>query len=283
MLSGIPDEWGPKFQRDGGAVTRTHTGPSSIHFTASVHMVLLMFTAQPQRQIALNSDRRTTGIAPVGTIEIIPAQSELFARWTVEKQNLLVALDPTRLERLAGMEFERDLFELYPPKFGFVDENAHAIARWMRQELENPDLACAESLDALVTLFATHLLRNYSSLKDRSLYVFNGGLPPGSWRRVDEFIQEHLSEHLSLERLAAIVSLSPSHFARAFKQTIGQSPHQYVISARLAHARNMIVNSNAPLSQIAKSTGFSSNSHMTAMMRRAWRVTPTEYRRRQSG
>lgn len=279
MLSGIPDEWGPKFQRDGGAVTRTHTGPNSIHFTAPAHLALIMFTAQPRRQIALNSDQKTIGVAPVGSLEIVPEQSELFASWAVEKQNLLVAVDPARLERLAGMEFDRDTFELHPPKLGVVDEEAHTLARWMRQEVENADLGNAESLDALVTLFATYLLRNHSSLKCRQSRLFNGGLPPGVWRRVNDFIQGHLSEHLSLEELASVAHLSPSHFARAFKQTTGQSPHQYVISSRLAHARSLIVSSNTPLNQIAKSAGFSSNSHMTAMMRRAWRTTPTEFRR----
>ncbi|RDJ19763.1 AraC family transcriptional regulator [Bosea caraganae] len=279
MLRGIPDEWGPKFERDGGAVARTRTGPNAIHFTAPAHMVLVMFTAQPQRQVALNSDKKAIGLAPVGSLEIIPQHSELFARWVVEKQNLLVAVDGTRFERLAGLEFDRDTFELHPPKLGFVDDEAYALARRMRQEVENADLGSEESLDALVTVFSTYLLRNYSSLKGHQPRVFNGGLPPGVWRRVNDFIQGHLSEHLSLERLAAIAHLSPSHFARAFKQTTGQSPHQYVISSRLAHARSLIASSDTPLSQIAMSTGFSSNSHMTAMMRQVWGATPTEFRR----
>ena len=280
ILRAIPDEWGPKFERDGGAVTRTHTGPNSIHFTTPAHIALVMFNAQPRRQIALNSDRKTVGVAPVGSLEIVPAQSELFARWMVEKQSLLVAVDSSRLERLAGLEFEKDTFELHPPKLGFVDDEAHILARRMRQEVENAELGSEECLDALITVFATYLLRNYSSLKSRAPHYFNGGLPMGAWRRVNDFIQNHLSEPLTLERLATIAHLSPGHFARAFKQTTGQSPHQYVISSRLAQARSLIVSTDAPLSHIAKSTGFSSNSHMTAMMKRAWRTTPTAFRRK---
>jgi AraC family transcriptional regulator len=279
MLRGVPDEWGPKFQRDGGAVTRTHTGPNAIHFTAPVHMALIMFTPQPGRQIALNSDQKTTGVAPAGSLEIVPEQSELFARWAVEKQNLLVAVDAARLERLAGEEFDRDTFELYPLKLGFVDDKAHTLARWMRHEVENTDFGSGECLDAQITVFATYLLRNHSSLKDRPSRLFNGGLSAGVWRRVNDFIQAHLSAHLSLEQLASVAHLSPSHFARAFRQTTGQSPHQYVISSRLSYARNLIVSTDASLSGVAKSAGFSSNSHMTAMMRRTWQATPTEFRR----
>ncbi len=204
MLSGVPDEWGPKFQLDGGAVTRTHTGPNSIHFTASTHMALVLLTAQPQRQVSLNSDRKMEGLAPAGALEIVPVQSELFARWVVEKQNLLIAVDPGHLEQLAGMEFDRDSFELRPPKLGVVDAQAHMLARWMRREMEAKELGCEESLDAQVTLFSIHLLRNYSSLKGRSTSIFNGGLSSNAWRRVNDFIQAHLTESLSLKRLATV-------------------------------------------------------------------------------
>lgn len=278
MLSGVPDEWGPKFQLDGGAVTRTHTGPNSIHFTASTHMALVLLTAQPQRQVALNSDRKTEGLAPAGALEIIPVQSELFARWVVEKQNLLVAVDSGHLEQLAGMEFDRDSFELRPPKLGVVDAQAHMLARWMRREMEAKELGCEESLDAQVTLFSIHLLRNYSSLKGRSTSIFNGGLSSNAWRRVNDFIQAHLTESLSLKKLATVAGLSPSHFARAFKHTTGQSPHQYVIAARLAYARHLIVETEAPLSEVARIAGFSSNSHMTSMMKQVWGTLPKQYR-----
>lgn len=279
MLSGIPNEWGPKFECNGGAVTRTHTGPNSIRFVAPAHMALIMFTAQPHRQIALNSDKKFVGIAPVGAIEIVPAQSELYAHWATEKQNLLVAVDPGRLKRLAGMEFDKEAFELHPPKLGIVDAQAHALARCMKSEVENIDIGYEESLDALVTLFATHLLRNYSSLRGRSQRQFNGGLLVATWRRITEYINGNLAETLTLERLASIANLSPSHFARAFRQTSGQSPHQYVISTRLAHARQLITGTDKPLSEVAKISGFSNNSHMTALMKRAYGTTPSDVRR----
>lgn len=280
MLEGIPEEWGPKFELNGGAATRTHTGPNEIQFTAPAHMALVMFTAQPGRQIALNTDRRIVGVAPVGSLEIVPAQSELFARWAVEKQNLLFAVEPARLERLAGAEFDADTFELHPPQLGLVDDHAVTLARLMRQELETGDLGSAEALDALVTLFATYLLRNYSSLGQRAPRAFKGGLLPSTWKKVNDYIHAHLSEILSLERLASVANLSPSHFVRAFKETAGQAPHQYVISTRLAYARSLILSTSMPLSHVAKAAGFSSNSHMTAMMKRAWNVTPSEFRRK---
>ena len=281
MLDNIPEEWGPKFQYGGGAATRTHTGPNTIQFTAPAHMMLVMFTPQPGREIALDSDCPMVGMAPVGSFEIIPAQSELFASWGTEKQNLLIALGSDRLSSLAGMEFEDETFELQPTKLGHIDRKAYQLARYMRHEIENQDLAWLENLDALITNFGIHLLRNYSSLRSRPIHRYRGGLAPLVWRRVRDFIQSHLQENLTLEVLASVTELSPSHFARAFKQTSGQSPHQYVIECRLGHAGRLIVETDTPLESVARTAGFSSNSHMTASMKRAWSVTPTVLRNRE--
>ncbi|MFB9948981.1 helix-turn-helix domain-containing protein [Rhizobium puerariae] len=280
VLRARPEKWGPRAKLDGAAVACTHAGPNSVQFVPPAHAALVFFTMEPQWQIALNSDRRIVDIAPMGSLEIVPAQNEVFAGWTAQKHSLRLDIDPLRLQRLAGMEFDRETFELRPPKPGLFDEKAHTLACWMRHEIQNNELGAQENLDALATVFALHLLRNHSSLKDRPAQVFNGGLQARTWRRVNDFIQEHLSAPLSLERLASIANLSPTHFVRAFKRTTGQSPHQYVISSRLSYARGLIVNTDTPLSRIAELAGFSNHSHMTAVMQRTWGTTPTEFRRK---
>ncbi|HEV2512628.1 AraC family transcriptional regulator [Bosea sp. (in: a-proteobacteria)] len=245
--------------------------------------MLVFFTTEPRWHFALNSDRRTIGIAPAGALEIVPAQNEVFARWTQDKQSMRMDIAPERLRRLAGQEYDRETFELQLPKRGLVDDRARTLVKLLRHEVENTNIATQEAIDALVTVFSTHLLRNYSSLKERQARVFVGGLPSLSWRRVRDFVHDNLMGQLSIEQLASITQLSPSHFMRAFKQTTGQSPHQYVISCRLAYARNLIVNTDAPLSQIAKTVGFSSNSHMTAMMQSNWSTSPSALRKGRSG
>ena len=279
MLHEIPDEWGPKAEYNQAAVTRTHTGPGSISLRAANHMALVMLSVQPERQVMLNSSRQQTGVAPVGTLEIVPADSEFYARWPVEKQNLLVMLDDGRLRGLAGAELDDDQFALYPPGFGTVDDDALVIARRLRYELERPELGSAESLDALVTLFSIHLLRRYSSLADRRERVHQGGLSPLAWRRLQDFIQSGLEGPLPLERMAQVAGLSPSHFVRAFRRTTGESPHRYITAARLARARELITGSEASMAEIARLAGFSSNSHMAAIMSREWGISPRQLRR----
>src|SRR5438045_907191 len=86
LLRSIPNSWGPKFGAESGAVTQTRTGPNEIILTMPANLALVMLTPQPNREIALNSDRKSIALAPVGSIEIVPAGSELFARWTVDKE-----------------------------------------------------------------------------------------------------------------------------------------------------------------------------------------------------
>lgn len=282
LLQSVPDPWGPKLAVKSGAVTRTRTGPNEIKFIAPAHMALVMFTPQPDREVALNSDRKSSFLAPAGTLEIVPANAELFARWRTQKENLLVALAPDTLSRLAEQEFQSGDFELQPAKVGVIDEKAHMLADMIRDEFRKKEQINEIYLDSLITVFSTHLLRNYSSFRDMPHPHFRGGMSAHSWKQVNEYIHAHLSEKLSLEELARVADLSPSHFLRAFRETAGQPPHQYVLAARLALAERLVSTTDAPLATIAAKAGFSSHSHMTAAMRRNLSITPRDLRGRRA-
>lgn len=279
ILSNIPSSWGPKLELGQQAVANTSTGPDSIQYKANAHFLVVLFTAQPDREMALNSDQRICGFAPIGSLEVVPAQSDVFARWTVSKENLLVGMTEMRLRQLAGTEHDRDDFELRPPKLGVIDAKALHISQRIRTELQSGEIASHESIDSWLTLLGVHVLRTYSSLNNQDSSLPSGGLSARAWRRINEYILENLGSKLTLEALATIAQLSPSHFARAFRETVGQAPHQYILSARLNLARQMILESRLPFNEIARRVGFSNNSHMTALIRRTWGITPTLMRR----
>lgn len=279
MLCGRLEAWGPQVILDGAGVAFTRTEPNATGFSQSAHMLLVHLAGEPQWSVAVNSDRKFTGFAPVGAIEIVPAGSEASASWTTRKQSLRVDIEQARLERLAGAEFDREAFELQPPKFGYIDRQLHATALLAHSELNGPNSFSGAALDALVTLCSIHLLRTYSSLRGNRFSRATGGLSPAVLNRVESYIQDHLEKSLSLERLASIACLSPSHFLRAFKKNTGQTPHQFVIAARMARARDLILKTDLSFGQIAMATGFSSHNHMTTLMKRAWGATPSEIRR----
>ena len=84
-----------------------------------------------------------------------------------------------------------------------------------------------------------------------------GGLPPRAVRRVREYIETHLEETISIQALADIAGLSMFHFARAFKQSEGMTPHEYLVHCRVQRAKDLLTDSKLALSEIALASGFS--------------------------
>src|SRR5215471_10743961 len=78
-----------------------------------------------------------------------------------------------------------------------------------------------------------------------------GGLSPAATRRVCDYIEGHLDEKIRLNGLAALAGLSTDHFARAFHQSVGVTPHAYLLQRRLEQVDHMLRETHAPLSEIA--------------------------------
>ncbi|MCK4207339.1 helix-turn-helix transcriptional regulator [Brucella pituitosa] len=102
-------------------------------------------------------------------------------------------------------------------------------------------------------------------------------------RRVDDFIRANLSNKITVVALAAVAGLSPTHFTRAFRETTGRAPYQYVTIMRLQRAAELAGDRSLIFGEIASKSGFSTHSQMTAVMRQYWGVTPSELRRLAAG
>ena len=97
--------------------------------------------------------------------------------------------------------------------------------------------------------------------------------------RLIDFIEENLDRDLSLEVLAAEVSLNSLYLPRAFKKVLGQTPHQYVLRRRIERARGLLSNTDMPIVDVALTTGFSSQSHLSNWFLRITGVSPASFRR----
>ncbi|WP_291869253.1 AraC family transcriptional regulator [Bradyrhizobium sp.] len=97
--------------------------------------------------------------------------------------------------------------------------------------------------------------------------------------RVIAFVEEHLAANPTLSELASACALSPVHFARQFRRRMGLSPHQYVLDRRVARARALLAATGYPITDIAYETGFSNQSHMTAVFAARAVPPPARFRR----
>jgi AraC-like DNA-binding protein len=130
--------------------------------------------------------------------------------------------------------------------------------------------------NALHTRPRSDLLANMRELAPAP--QMRGGLPPGAMRRVREYVETHLCESIDLAALAGIAGLSLYHFARAFKQSAGVTPHHYLVERRVSRAQEMLARTEMSLSEIALATGFSDQSHFARHFRQTLGMTPGQFR-----
>jgi AraC family transcriptional regulator len=98
--------------------------------------------------------------------------------------------------------------------------------------------------------------------------------------RVLEYIEANLEGDLTLDNMASIACLSRYHFARAFKQAVGQSPHRYVSAKRLERAKTLLVCGDRSLIDIALALSFSCQANFTRAFRQQTGQTPGQFRRK---
>src|SRR5262249_20904893 len=89
-----------------------------------------------------------------------------------------------------------------------------------------------------------------------------------------------MGEDLTLGELAQTVGLSTSHFARMFRKSTGESPHQFVLRQRVERAKQMLRSPSARVLDVAVACGFKSQQYFAQVFRYVCGASPTEYRQK---
>jgi AraC family transcriptional regulator len=134
-------------------------------------------------------------------------------------------------------------------------------------------------LDSWALILSEILVRDFSSHSDKHPRTSFGKIPALGVARVVDYIEAGIDRDLDLASLASVASMSVYHFARRFKETIGMSPHAYVLCRRIRRAQEMLNRGRSNLTQVSATCGFSSQAHLTTVFRRSLGVTPGEYQR----
>jgi AraC family transcriptional regulator len=161
------------------------------------------------------------------------------------------------------------------PNANFEDTQAARLVDAVVDEIDGGALDHL-LVDALNIALAVEVARHFLGPAVRLQRA--GRLPRQRLQRVLDYIEANLGS-LSLDDLAAIACLSPFHFSRCFKRTMGVGPHRYVMGRRIERARHLILHSDMPLTDIADAVGFDSQASFTSRFGQELGVSPGRLRR----
>ncbi|MGL4238800.1 helix-turn-helix domain-containing protein [Tabrizicola sp.] len=124
-----------------------------------------------------------------------------------------------------------------------------------------------------------HIIAELCRISGAPLAPAKGGLAPWVKRRSLELMRARLAEDISLDELAAEAQLSPCHFARMFKHSVGVPPRVYLTQLRIEKACELLEATDLPVTEIAFDVGYSSNQVLARVFQKHRRMSPSLYRR----
>jgi AraC-like DNA-binding protein len=157
------------------------------------------------------------------------------------------------------------------------DPTVSSLASALLVAHDTPDSANLWLTDSVARILHIYYSRTYGKLRERRHRY--SSLAPWQERRAKALMAEDLSRDISIKDLARECEISPSHFCRAFSQSTGLSPRQWLLATRVERARDLLTDTKIPLAEVAVACGFFDQSHLTKIFARAIGTTPGAWRR----
>jgi len=217
-------------------------------------------------------------------------QEELANKAQDEAQTLTCELGlcdtavPVRLgDKLIGFLQTGQVFRKKPTNTQF-ERTAKLIAKW-GIEADNDQLRAAyfdtkvvspkqhEAMVSLLSIFAQHI-----SMVSNQVLVQERNAEPPLIARAKRYIEEKQGEDLSLTEVAKAVNTSTFYFCKMFKKATGLHFTEYVSRVRIEKAKNLLLNPNLRVSEVAFEVGFQSLTHFNRVFKKIVHQSPTEYR-----
>ena len=220
----------------------------------------------------------------------LQVQERLCAKATTEPQTVTCPAGlcdtavPVRLsDRLIGFLQIGQLFRKKPSEAQF-ERTAGLMEKWglevNRDTLRKAYFAGKvvsqkqhESAVKLLTIFAQHL-----AILSNQVFIQQENAEPPVIKRAREYIHEHQAEELSLDQVAKAVNMSTFYFCKMFKKVAGINFTDYVARVRIEKSKNLLLNPNLRVSEIAFEVGFQSLTHFNRVFKKLLGQSPTDYR-----
>lgn len=230
------------------------------------------------RRIVKGEDSR---IIPAGGMFMVPGGMDFGVRLEGELQTLHLYLRRALMEEVADEIAPGDPTHIETlPRFGGGDPLIERLMLGIGDALHDEASTATPYVDYLTRAIAAHLIRRHSSLSTAAAFEHvSQQLAKARLDKAIDFIESNLDHSIDLTAIASAAGLSPGHFARQFRASIGMAPHQFLMQRRVEHAQRKLGETSATIADIAYGCGFANQEHLTRLFKRICGVTPAVYRR----
>lgn len=215
-------------------------------------------------------------ISVPGRIVLLPPENE--SRWKVkgDRQILVLAIPSRTFRQILGSVAPDRLSEAFMPLSDQTWEDnliqPMLLRLWGATAGGHPtDRLLVDS--GLVTV-VSHLAQRLEVSHHPIKFV---ALAPWRLKRVVDYVDAHLHEPLDLLSLADVAGLSVRHFARAFREELGETPHRWLLARRLDRATQLLKRNDMPIARIAEACGFAGQSHFTKVFKELTGESPKRW------
>jgi AraC family transcriptional regulator len=177
---------------------------------------------------------------------------------------------------MAGSDGAYGEVELRPSR-KFADARLGALVAAVHTEMVAGFPSGQLFVDSIEQAMAVALVNGHA-VRHRPVQMYKGGLGSARLRRIKELVHAKMEDDLSLDEMAQSVGLSTAHFARMFRKSAGETPHQFVLRQRIERAKAMLRAPDARVLDVAVACGFKTQQHFAQVFRDVCRISPTQYR-----
>jgi AraC family transcriptional regulator len=238
---------------------------------------LLSLILQPMQAKAW-AGRRQVWSGPIArhTVRIVHPDDE--NRWLSPGSfDLLHIMIPrATIAGMFGMEADDDSHTvrfndpLYSP-----DEMICQIGRQMLSILDQDGPFVKDIADGLCHALVAYILRRYVMGTGQMTAAVSSR---SQIRRALDMVAANLAKDITLEQMAEAAGMSPFHFSREFRKSVGTSPHRYIVDRRIERAKKLLGDQNLSILEVSLECGFKDASHFARVFRATVGMTPRDYR-----
>jgi AraC family transcriptional regulator len=253
--------------------------PGLIESQASDKVQICIHVGPPVFAVCRHGKECHRGTTIYGDIDIIPPG--VLGSWELDGPDvdLILTLNQQLLRNVVQDSGKDARYLEVRSRFQVRDPQIEHIAWALKAEMEAGFITGRVYMDSLASALAARIVGTHSSLSQATNRKgYRGGISRRRLREVLGFMEDNLGQNLSLRQIAEVAGLSLSHFKMLFRESLGTSPHRYLLRRRIDRATALLRQTRLPISQIASETGFCHQSHLARHMRRMSGVSPRELR-----